>query len=38
MHVNDWDAIDPVRQVVGAERVNVAALRDAEASWDDVTA
>jgi 3-phenylpropionate/trans-cinnamate dioxygenase ferredoxin reductase subunit len=38
MHVNDWDAIDPVRQIVGAERVNVAALRDAETSWDDVTA
>jgi 3-phenylpropionate/trans-cinnamate dioxygenase ferredoxin reductase subunit len=38
MHVNDWDAIDAVRQIVGAERVNVAALRDAETSWDDVTA
>jgi 3-phenylpropionate/trans-cinnamate dioxygenase ferredoxin reductase subunit len=37
MHVNDWDAIDPIREVVGSDRVNVAALRDAQASWDDIT-
>ncbi|HSE08872.1 MAG TPA: FAD-dependent oxidoreductase [Nocardioidaceae bacterium] len=28
MHVNDWDAIDPIRRIVGAGRVDLAALRD----------
>lgn len=28
MHVNDWDAIDRIRTTVGAENVDVAALRD----------
>ena len=28
MHVNDWDAIDPIRQIVAAGRVDVSRLRD----------
>jgi 3-phenylpropionate/trans-cinnamate dioxygenase ferredoxin reductase subunit len=29
MHANDWDAIDPVRRIVEAGEVDLAALRDA---------
>jgi 3-phenylpropionate/trans-cinnamate dioxygenase ferredoxin reductase component len=28
MHVNDWDAIDPIRRIVSAGRVDVPRLRD----------
>lgn len=28
MHVNDWDAIEPVRQIVAAGRIDTARLRD----------
>jgi len=28
MHVNDWDAIDPLRRIVTSGKVDVAALRD----------
>ena len=28
MHVNDWDAIDPIRRIVSAGRVDVRRLRD----------
>jgi NADPH-dependent 2,4-dienoyl-CoA reductase/sulfur reductase-like enzyme len=36
MHVNDWDAIDPVRRVVTAGSVDLAALRNADAPWEQV--
>jgi 3-phenylpropionate/trans-cinnamate dioxygenase ferredoxin reductase subunit len=30
MHVNDWDAMDPIRRIVSGERVDVARLPDAD--------
>ncbi len=36
MHVNDWDAIDPVRAIVDAGGVDLARLRDASVPLTDV--
>ena len=36
MHLNDWDAIDPIRALVG-NQVSVDALRDADVPLDDLT-
>jgi NADPH-dependent 2,4-dienoyl-CoA reductase/sulfur reductase-like enzyme len=37
MHANDWDAIDPVRAIVGSASVDLAALRDPAVPLADVT-
>jgi 3-phenylpropionate/trans-cinnamate dioxygenase ferredoxin reductase component len=34
MQVNDWDAMDPVRALVGADTVDLTALRDPEVPWN----
>ena len=36
MHVNDWDAIDPVRRIVAAGKVDLSGLRDAATPWEGV--
>jgi 3-phenylpropionate/trans-cinnamate dioxygenase ferredoxin reductase subunit len=36
MHVNDWDAIDPIRAIVTAEDVDLARLRDPAVSLGDL--
>jgi len=36
MHVNDWDAIEPVRRIVTAGKVDLSALRDAATPWEGV--
>jgi 3-phenylpropionate/trans-cinnamate dioxygenase ferredoxin reductase subunit len=38
MHVNDWDATPSLRAVVGADRVDLAALRDPRVPLDQVVA
>jgi 3-phenylpropionate/trans-cinnamate dioxygenase ferredoxin reductase subunit len=37
MHVNDWDAIGPIRRIVAAERVDVPRLRDCGVPLDRLT-
>jgi 3-phenylpropionate/trans-cinnamate dioxygenase ferredoxin reductase subunit len=37
MHANDWDAIDPVRRIVAAGRVDLTALRDASVPLGQLT-
>jgi 3-phenylpropionate/trans-cinnamate dioxygenase ferredoxin reductase subunit len=37
MHVNDWDAIEPVRAIVSEGRVDLARLRDEKVSLDQIT-
>ena len=37
MHVNDWDAIDPIRSIVGAGTVDLAGLRDASVGLDQLS-
>ncbi len=37
MHANDWDAIDAVRRIVGADHVDIETLRDPSVSLDEVT-
>jgi 3-phenylpropionate/trans-cinnamate dioxygenase ferredoxin reductase subunit len=36
MHVNDWDAIDPIRGIVTAEDVDLARLRDPAVPLEDL--
>ena len=36
MHLNDWDAIDPIRALVGSQ-VSVDALRDSDVTLDELT-
>jgi len=38
MHANDWDAIEPVRTIVAAQDVDLAALRDADVPLSEVAA
>jgi 3-phenylpropionate/trans-cinnamate dioxygenase ferredoxin reductase subunit len=38
MHVNDWDAIEPIRRIVSAGRVDVAALRDSAVPLEKLAA
>lgn len=37
MHVNDWDAIDPIRRIVAAGRVDVSRLRDWSVPLQELT-
>jgi 3-phenylpropionate/trans-cinnamate dioxygenase ferredoxin reductase subunit len=36
MHLNDWDAMDPIRALVGS-KVSVAALRDSAVPLKELT-
>lgn len=36
MHANDWDAIEPIRQIVTAQNVDLTALRDAGVPLDQI--
>ncbi|MFW6205226.1 MAG: NAD(P)/FAD-dependent oxidoreductase [Actinomycetota bacterium] len=38
MHANDWDAIEPVRRIVGAGDVDLRALRDTTVPLDELAA
>ncbi|HEX6337328.1 MAG TPA: FAD-dependent oxidoreductase, partial [Jiangellaceae bacterium] len=38
MHVNDWDAIESIRRIVSAQKVDLAGLRDAGVPLDELTA
>lgn len=37
MHVNDWDALEPVRQIVTAHNVDLTTLRNAGVPLDELT-
>jgi 3-phenylpropionate/trans-cinnamate dioxygenase ferredoxin reductase subunit len=38
MHVNDWDAMDHIRRIVGTESTDIAALRDDRVPLPDLAA